>query len=157
MFHILYSFLLLDVYLCIPFCDNPNAFKRIVHPLRVSHLRYNNNLVYNLCSLNCCYEARHHLVVRFKTFECFEIAYLSGITCLQNKIRKKIRDFYRGQTFCLEWLLDRHQSQKSFSSYRSRTWLSRPSALFESTGILRGIFSCGSGFFSPEIFKKQSI
>ena len=36
-------------------------------------------------------------------------------------------------------------------------WLSRPSAEFKTTGILRSIFSCDSGFFPPEISIKQSI
>ena len=54
MFLILYSFLLLDVYLCITFCGNPNVCKRIVHPLLISHLRRNYNLVNNFCSLNRC-------------------------------------------------------------------------------------------------------
>ena len=54
MFLILYSFLLLDVYLCITFCGNPNVCKRIVHPLLTSHLRRNYNLVNNFCSLNRC-------------------------------------------------------------------------------------------------------
>ena len=83
MFLILYSFLLLDVYLCITFCGNPNVCKRIVHPLLISHLRHNYNLVNNLCSLNRCYEARHHLIVRLKTFECFKLL-ICAITCLQN-------------------------------------------------------------------------
>ena len=54
MFLILYSFLLLDVYLCITFCGNPNVCKRIVHPLLTFNLRRNYNLVNNLCSLNRC-------------------------------------------------------------------------------------------------------
>ena len=29
----------------ITFCDDPNVFQRIVHTLRMSHLRHNNNLV----------------------------------------------------------------------------------------------------------------
>ena len=73
MFLMLYSFLFLDAYLCTTFCDNPNVHKRIVHPLLISRLRHNYNLVNNLCSLNRCYEARHHLVVRLKTFECFNL------------------------------------------------------------------------------------
>ena len=117
MFLILYSFLLLDVYLCIIFCGNPNVCRRIVHPLLISHLRHNYNLVNDLCSLNRCYEARHHLIVRLKTFECFKLL-ICAITCLQNLIRKKVQDFYRGQTFWVklsarfEWLLDRHQSHR---------------------------------------------
>ena len=83
MFLLLYSFLLLDVYLCTTFCGNPNVCKRIVHPLLISHLRHNYNLVNNLCSLNRCYEARHHLIVRLKTFECFKLL-ICAITCLQN-------------------------------------------------------------------------
>ena len=48
-----------------------------------SHLRHNYSLVDHLCSLNRCYEARHHLVVRLKTFECFQLL-ICTITCLQN-------------------------------------------------------------------------
>ena len=51
MFLKLYSFLFLDVHLCLTFCDNPIVYKKIVHPLRMSHLRHNYNLVNNLCSL----------------------------------------------------------------------------------------------------------
>ena len=67
----------------ITFCDDPNVFKRIVHPLRMSHLRHNKNLVENLCSLNRCYEARHNLHVRFNIFESFKLI-ICIITCLQN-------------------------------------------------------------------------
>ena len=83
MFLILYSFLFLDAYLCTTFCDNPNVYKRIVHPLLISHLHHNYNLVNNLCSLSRCYEARHHLVVRLKTFEGFNLL-ICTIACLQN-------------------------------------------------------------------------
>ena len=83
MFLILYSFLFLDAYLCTTFCDNPNVYKRIVHPLLISHLRQNYNVVNNLCSLSRCYDARHHLVVRLKTFECFNLL-ICTIACLQN-------------------------------------------------------------------------
>ena len=87
----------------ITFHDNPNVYRRIIHRLQMSHLRHNNNLVYNICSLNQCCKARHHLVVRFGTFECFKLL-ISIITCLQNLIGRNVWDFYWGKTFWVELL-----------------------------------------------------
>ena len=58
MFLKLYSFLFLDVHLCLTFCDNPIVYKKIVHPLRMSHLRHNYNLVNNLCSLKKTFKSK---------------------------------------------------------------------------------------------------
>ena len=67
----------------ISFWDDPNVYQRIVHLLQISHLRHNNNLVANLCSLNWYYEAGHRLLVCFKTFESFKLL-ICRITCLKN-------------------------------------------------------------------------
>lgn len=113
--------------------DYPNACKRAIHSLRVSHFSDDNVLTRNIAPSDWSNKPRNHLIKGFQALVGFEL--LPCIkACLSDEISKQIRRFYGRQTLWIELFTRNACWVNPYDLYLFK--VSSPYLLFLSPGVL---------------------